>query len=178
MLTVALPTPPAVTLAEAKSHLRVEINDEDSLITNLIAVATSMAEHELGRALVTQQLAINLDGFPRGEIALKMPPIVEIISIQYLDEDGALQTLDSTTYKLVKDSLLPCVKADTWPQGTDVEVVYRAGFGTAADVPAQIKQWILVHVASMFQNRESIGKPLESIPYVQSLLDRYVVPRV
>lgn len=178
MLTVTLPTPAAVTLAEAKLHMRVEVNDEDTLITNLISVATSMAEHELGRALVTQSMKVNLDRFPRGPIELFMPPVVSITSIQYEDENGATKTLDPINYQLVKDFQRPRITASTWPVGSDVEVIYQAGFGAIADVPAPIKQWILVHVSSMYENRESIGKPLATLPYVSRLIERYVVPVV
>lgn len=45
---------PAVTLADAKAHLRVEHADEDELINNLILAATQAAEHELQRVLITR----------------------------------------------------------------------------------------------------------------------------
>lgn len=45
---------PAVTLADAKAHLRVEHANEDGLINNLILAATQAAEHELQRVLITR----------------------------------------------------------------------------------------------------------------------------
>lgn len=45
---------PAVTLDEAKLHLRVESTADDDLISALILACTQMAEHELQRGLVTR----------------------------------------------------------------------------------------------------------------------------
>lgn len=177
MMTIQPPTTGALTLADAKSHLRVEISHDDEIINNLILVATSMAEHELGRALITQTIKLEMNSFPRGKIELEMPPIQSITSIKYLDANGALQTLSSSMYKLVKDPIRPSVKSDQWPTGTQVEVIYEAGFGNADAIPYEIKQWILVQIGSMYENRESFGKQLEKIPFVDALLERYVVPR-
>lgn len=177
MMTLELPTSGAVTLQEAKFHLRVEISDDDEIINNLIIVATSMAEHELGRALVTQSIKLEMNSFPRKAIELDMPPVQSVTSIKYLNENEVLQTLSSSSYELVKDFLRPYVKSDQWPTGTKVEVIYQAGFGSTVVIPPEIKQWILVHIGSMYENRESYGKQLEKIPYVDALLARYVVPR-
>jgi uncharacterized phiE125 gp8 family phage protein len=61
-------TPPAVepvSLAEAKLHLRVDITDDDALITGLIQGARYAAENMCRRVMVTQSWGLTLDGFPR-----------------------------------------------------------------------------------------------------------------
>lgn len=177
MMTFQQPITGAVTLVDAKSHLRVEISHDDEIINNLILVATSMAEHELGRALANQAIKLEMNCFPRGNIELNMPPVQSVTSIKYLDENGVLQTLSSSSYELVKDFLRPYVKSNQWPTGTKIEVIYQAGFGDTTAIPHEIKQWILVQIGSMYENRESYGKQLEKIPYVDALLARYLVPR-
>lgn len=60
-------SPPAVepvTLAEAKLHLRVDIADDDAMITSLIKAAREFCETELRQALITQQWRLLLDSFP------------------------------------------------------------------------------------------------------------------
>lgn len=54
-----------VTLAEAKAHLRVEVADDDALITNLISAARVHAENVCRRAFVTQKWDLYLDAFPK-----------------------------------------------------------------------------------------------------------------
>lgn len=62
---IVAPLAEPLSLSEAKSHLRVEFLDDDSLILGLIASARFDAENRCNRALVTQQWELVLDGFPR-----------------------------------------------------------------------------------------------------------------
>ncbi len=63
-LTLA-PTEEPVTLVQAKAHLRVEVADDDALITNLISAARVHAENVCRRAFVTQKWDLYLDAFPK-----------------------------------------------------------------------------------------------------------------
>lgn len=65
MLTLV--TPPAVeplSLAEAKAHLRLEIDDDDDLVSALVVAARQKCESRLVRAFVTSGWRFTLDGFP------------------------------------------------------------------------------------------------------------------
>jgi hypothetical protein len=53
-----------VSLAEAKAHLRVDVSDDDALITALIIAARQHAETITRRALVTQSWKGVFDQFP------------------------------------------------------------------------------------------------------------------
>jgi len=44
----------AVSLSDAKAHLRVEINDEDALISAICLAVTQIAEHMLQKALISR----------------------------------------------------------------------------------------------------------------------------
>jgi len=62
-----LVTPPAVepvTLDEAKAHLRLDSNEDDTYVSALIAAARERVELFLRRALITQTFEFTLDGFP------------------------------------------------------------------------------------------------------------------
>src|SRR5690348_16556758 len=96
---IADPATEPVSLAEAKAHLRVTASDEDALISALIIAAREAAEHELGRALITQTWEKTLDLFPDA-IELTNPPVQSVASVQYLDIDGVEQTLSSVSYTL------------------------------------------------------------------------------
>lgn len=69
-MSVVVVTPPTVSpvsLDEAKRHLRVDWIDDDATIQSLIDVATAAfdgPDATLGRSLVKQTLALNLDTFP------------------------------------------------------------------------------------------------------------------
>ena len=63
----AAATAAAVSLAEAKLHLRVDSTDDDTLIAALVAAATDAAEHLMGRAVMPQQWQLTLDSFACNE---------------------------------------------------------------------------------------------------------------
>lgn len=55
-----------VTLADAKLHCRVEITDDDALITGLIVAARRVCESRAKRSLITTTYDMILDSFPFG----------------------------------------------------------------------------------------------------------------
>lgn len=56
-----------ITLAEAKAYCRVDISDDDTLITSLIGSARRYIEKETGLALMTQTWTAVYDRWPEGE---------------------------------------------------------------------------------------------------------------
>ena len=182
-------TPPsalAVSLAEAKLHLRVDGNDDDTLITAMIGAATQMAEQATGRALMPQVWQLSQDEFP-GALELTRIPVQSVASIVYTDSGGIDQTLDPNNYTLDNASDFGSAKVvpaygQTWPASRTkvnaVRVQYVAGYADAASVPESIKSWIKLQVGAMFENREAetIGNGgAIALGFADRLLDRYKV---
>lgn len=177
------PSGAVVTLADAKLHLRVDHTDEDSYIEALIEAAASEIDSPrgwLGRSLLTKTLRLTLDSFPPYTVYLPGPPVQSISSVQYRDTDGTLQTIAAADYEsdlTAEPALLWPAKDKTWPSvghGPDVfRVEYEAGYGTEADIPRIIKQWILCRVGDMYRDRE--GTVLNAAPmqlqHVERALD-------
>lgn len=161
-------TPPAsepVTLTEAKQQCRVDTNDDDALITGLIAVAREYVEAVTNRALITQTLELVLDQFPAGvEIILPAAPLQSVTSITYTDADGTTATFNSANYIVDADSQPGRVALKSgcaWPTTTlqeisGVRVRYVAGFGLAAAVPQKYKQAMLLLIGHWYENREQV----------------------
>jgi uncharacterized phiE125 gp8 family phage protein len=178
-----------VTLAEAKLHLRVDSTDEDTLITALITAATEMCEQATGRALMTQTWELTQDAFD-DQMILTRVPVQSITSVSYLNESGNLIVLDPLAYDLYNAddygyaSVTP-VYGTFWPATREhneaVAVRYVAGYANAAAVPQPIKQWVLLMIASMFDNRETEAYSSRAVSttvrmqFVDRLLDRYQV---
>ena len=184
---ITAPAVEPISLAEAKAHLRVDAASEDTLIGLLIGSARQAAEHELGRSLITQTWELVLDAFPAGQIEIPAGGVASVVSVKYHDAAGVEQTLDTADYIVDTDSTpAHVVLADGsgWPSTADrpaaVRVRFIAGFGaTAADVPASIRHWMLLHIGSGYANRESVaaGAPVVELPgrYHAALLDPYRV---
>ncbi|MBA3588298.1 head-tail connector protein [Methylibium sp.] len=178
---ITAPTAEPITLAEAKLHLRVDSTDEDALITALIVAARQGAEQMTGRALMPQTWEIALDGFP-DEIELQHPPLASITSVSYLDEASAAQTLSAAAYVIDSYSQperLSLVADTEWPatleQANAVIVRFVAGYASAAAIPQEIKQWMLLRIGLLYEHRESVAGSLAPLPFADRLLDAYRV---
>jgi uncharacterized phiE125 gp8 family phage protein len=182
MYGLTLVTPPAlepVTLAEAKKWLKVDVSDDDDLISELITAARQAIEEEIGRQLITATWRLSPDGLYAGPIYLPRPPLQSVTSVQYYDAQGTLQTLATGDYQVNKDGLLgrltPAVDA-FWPcfqlnRSGAVQVTYVAGYGgTGVSVPGPIKTAIKLRVQVMYIRGEKID------PLVQETIDSLLSP--
>ncbi len=204
-MPLQLVTPPAedpVSLAEAKLHLRVDITDDDALITALISAACQAAETITGRQFVTARWKMILDGFPGRDrpgacsgdgfslpgnaILLPKCPASSVVSIQYLDMTGALQTLAGSAYTTdlaCEPARITPAFGQVWPvtlpQIGAVTLTFDAGYGAAVAVPEGIKSWIKLRVGSLYAHREEVAivsrGRLETLPFIDGLLDPYKV---
>lgn len=180
MLTVI--TPPAtepISLVEAKAHLRIE-NDvaiEDGLIQLLIQAAREQAEHETGRALITQTLQVLEPA--TCSIRLCKPPFQAIASVVAIDWDGAETAIAEANYRIDATGLLPVLVIKEMPAGAfHIRARYTTGYGDAgAAVPAAIRRWMLLHISTHYEHRESVvvGGSVAAMPtpFIDGLLDPY-----
>lgn len=160
------PAEEPISLSEAKLHLRVDISDDDDLITSQIVTARRRAEKIAGRALVTQTWDYVLDAFPEGDtLEIPKPPLQSITSIKYYDEDGTEYTVDSGDYYVDtygEPGRVVLKSSATWPSTTlreanGVIVRFVAGYGDAEDVPEEFKQAIYLLVGHFYENREAVS---------------------
>ena len=140
-----------VSLLEAKAHLRVDIPDDDALISALITAARHYAETLTRRAFIAQSWKLVLDSFPgptligipRGKpftlpghaIILEKSQVRVVNAIQYLDMNGVSQIMPPANYTVDYTSE-PCritpVFGQIWPiplpQIGAIEVDFAAGY--------------------------------------------------
>jgi uncharacterized phiE125 gp8 family phage protein len=186
-LTVA-PALEPVSLTEAKTHLRVDATAEDTFITGLITTSRLQVEAITGLALIQQTWTWRFDGWPGRSVALPLRPVLAVTSVRTQNADLSFTTVAPANYILEPQGppprLVP-VNAGFPNPGTaalGIEIVFAAGFGPAAtDVPAPLRQAILLLVAHWFENREPIidGAPVTRFPdAVIGLLDPYRMRRL
>lgn len=194
--TVA-PTEPVLTLQEARDQLRVDAvgspptNPEDGLIAAAVESATQELDAGtgwLGRALCPQTWRLGLAAFPAGGgcIRLPYPPLIEIVSFDYTDTDGATQTLtEGTDFRILRDSdgnpyLYPTFNT-FWPSDARADmdavvIVFRCGYATGSpeteDVPAIVKNFIRSRITETYDTRGTFdnsaisrGQSLTNIPF-------------
>ena len=161
----AAPAADPVSLEEARLHCRVDHEDDNALIEGLIAAATAHFDGYtgiLGRALVTQTWRQDFGGFCT-KLRLPLAPVSGIAGITYFDCNNAEQTLTDDVCGLFVDALGPFValkSGQSWPSTSPrqdaVSVSFIAGTA-AAEVPAPIKQAILLMIGHWYANREAVA---------------------
>ena len=179
-------TPPVeepLTLAEAKTYLRVTSSTEDALITALIVAARTAVERYLGVALLTQTLA-QWEGLedraggpwwsgtveaPRTILSgsmftLQIRPATAVTEVAFYDEADAATVASPTVYQV--DLVNPRFKArialrrgQVWPMVVPrplnaVKITYTAGFAaSAATLPGDLRTGVLQALAYLYEHR-------------------------
>ena len=157
------PSSTAVTLAEAKQHLRVDsdFDDDDAYITTLIEVATDLVEQFTRRRLITQTYNLYYDQFP-DYISLQVGIVASVVHIKYRDTSNVEQTLASSNYVLddkIKPGRIYVATngnfPDTYDRPNAVEVEFTVG-SAAADVESALKQAMLITVGRYYEQRQDV----------------------
>ena len=193
LILISGPAVEPVTLAEAKAHLRVDGTAEDTLVASLIVTSRLHVEAVAGLALVTQSWSWYIDAWPPGPpghaVKLPMRPIQSIAAVRLYDEAGTATTLDPATYfldgtaappRLIRHGAVPWTRPGRVANG--IEVAFTAGYGNAAaDVPAPIRQAVLLLVAHWYEHRSPVEEGTHPAPLpdmVSDLLAPYRAPRL
>lgn len=173
-----------VSLAEAKTHLRLETAADDAFVSSLILTSRLHIEAALGLALTSQAWTLRLDRWPaRGEVVMPMRPVQAVTEVRVRDADGAATVLEPAAYLLDGAGPAPRLVAahGSWPPPGravgGIEIDFTAGYGTApASVPAPIRQALLMLIAHWYEHRDpiEIGAAETAIPAaVSELLEPY-----
>ena len=163
-LRLTLSTAPStepISTTEAKSHLRVDVSDDDTLIGTIVTSARRACEAHTNRALITQTWTMFMDFFPFGGadatlwegvreapetilggqaryIEIPKSPLASITSIKTYDDDNAASTFASSNYFVdvaTEPGRVALRSGQSWPTPTrvinGVEVIFVAGYGTS-----------------------------------------------
>lgn len=196
---VTLPTNEQITIEQARDHLRLDAygspleHPDDAWLVLAIPAAREWCEFYSGRSLAPQVIDLTLPSFPRAwrqclndEVSLPFGPILGVESINYTDEAGVPQLLDTSTYQVdvsqdvgyvypVINTSWPC----TWQRPNAATIRYHAGYTTELDspndypLPKRFYQAMLLVLGHLYENRENTTElKLETLPLgASSLLD-------
>lgn len=172
-----------VTLEEAKAHLNILSDLDDSLISFLIGVATEQAEEITSIQLMRSTYEMTMDILP-DRFELKKPPLHTVEKIEYIpDGSDAYVLLNPSTY-MVDATVCPgaVIRSNdvTYPalswRVNAVRVTFTAGYADAAAVPKSIKQWMMIRIATLFEHREEIVVGVSVTP-IQNNYNDYLISK-
>lgn len=173
-----------VQLYELREHLRIEHNDDDSYISGLIPASRRAAENYIEGVISDRDYTLFLDEFEREIVLPKRPIQQSSISIEYTDEDYAVQTIENADLLIEWSELEVKIKplySESWPnisKGKDkVRIHFTAGFNAAFGfVEPDIKHAIMMIASTLDDQREDHTAKIElkKVPLSSSiLLDPY-----
>jgi uncharacterized phiE125 gp8 family phage protein len=155
-MTPKLITPPTtepMTLAEARRFLRQDVpgysadTAQDLDILSWVRAARQYVERATDKSIGFQTLMVAMDSFVRPwatwdtwPVLCELPngPVHQIVSITYIDVDGADQVVDPTIYRLtqIEPQAVVLLPGKSWPIPSvapeSVRIQYRAGFDTSS----------------------------------------------
>ena len=169
LVPVSGPAVEPIELGQAKARLRVTSTSEDLLIASLITAARVHLELALSSAFITQSWSWFLDDWPkRVRLELPMGPVRAITAVRVLTAGDVVATLPPNSVLLTGGAVPPYLSLKDrrpWTKGAPqpayaangIEIEFVAGFGDApADVPAPIRQALLLLVAHWYEQRGPI----------------------
>ncbi len=178
VIRLSQPLVEPVSTAEAKAHLRVDVNVEDALIAAYVSAARQRVEDYCNRPFVQAGFAVLYSGSIAASDApvyVPIPGIASLEGLSYRDGDGVTQTLDPADFTL--DAERQEVRPVTaWPSGTDLRIEVLAP-GTSPMMPGAIKAAILLYTADLYELRQAhvIGAPIAHNPAAEMLMQPYRV---
>jgi len=205
MAGLVLHTAPAsepITLAEAKSYLRVDSSGDDALITSLIVSARMLCEEHMQRAIMSQTLQLFIDStrdideplwegtrtgpylnYYKNYIDLPMPVISSVTHVKTYDDADNATIFASTRYyvdKARQPARVVLRTGETLPTALRVanaiEVQYVTGYSSANAVPEPIKFAIYQVLTYLYEHRGDMYEGKTSLPATATkLLAPYVV---
>lgn len=153
-----------ITLAEAKTHLRVDHTAEDEYIQLLVRAAVKSAE-EYTHTKITQYAAV--ESFRRfwNPLKLRWSPVQSVEEIKYFDVLENHLTWPSDQYAVtLEPAPAEIEELQKFPpylmRVGGIQVTYTVGYKDASKVPDSIKAAILLTLGHLYENREDTVKKL------------------
>lgn len=152
-----------MTVAAAKTWLRMTGDADDSVIEMLLYGATEEVEAKLlDRYLMPRTVDLFLDAWPSGHEILLPAPLREVTALTWYDAEGQAHVVDAGSYVVSAAGPAPALIASNWPGSTlreaDAVVVRCAvGYADVDAVPARYKHLVLALLAVDFANRDGLA---------------------
>lgn len=181
----------ALPVAALADHLRLGTAFQGDalqagLLESQLRAAIAVIEARTAKALLSRGFRLVLGGW-RGEGAQALPvaPVSALGEVALVDAAGARVVLEAGRFRLERDAHRPKLAAVSGalpaiPFGGRVEIAVTAGFGAAwVDVPADLRQAVMLLAAQFYETRHDAGDAVAGLPVaVQALIERWRTVRI
>ncbi len=168
-----------MTAADIKIWARIDRDDEDGLIANLIRAARETIEATTGLVLARRMFRLALDPVPSdGWAEVRLSPIVGVTSITAYGADGTPTVFDASEAIVERVLGIEAIRlspAVRMAAANGVEVEFEAGFAVGT-VPENLLLALRTIVAASYELRAAVDlsqQPAVIPPLARSLLAPY-----
>ena len=190
--STTLTTAPAlepITVGEVRDYAKVEIDDDDVIIDDLIRSSRQWAENYTRKAFINQTITMKIDWCFPDVIELPTGPVQSVTAstFTYVDSDGVVTQVPTAVYTVDTNSdpgRIYLAFNQLWPsnriQRDAITLEFVAGYGIKPNsVPPDIRQAILMMTTYHYETRQPHflaigGVPVNMPKTVDSLLLPYV----
>jgi len=155
----------AISLSEVKNYLKVDFDNQDLFLNDLIKTVRESAEKILNRHITRKTIRQVNMGSNLQVIKLIHAPVIQINSISIIDNDKKEVLLDKSEYYIDKFDSIYITKLPFLY--SKVITSYDVGYQEHSMIPTSLKVGMLMHIASIYDG----GELLEFAPKVT--LDLY-----
>tara|TARA_R110000868_G_scaffold62906_1_gene189850 strand:+ start:220 stop:888 length:669 start_codon:yes stop_codon:yes gene_type:complete len=193
-----------ITLSEARNHLRLDLDVDDTLVNTYIQASRNWAENYTGRAFINRTMQMFLDGFRIGDsplwegmktgpyvvnysniIELGLTPVSSLSSINYYTDDDTQHVWAASNYyvDLISEPAKIVIRdGGTYPTSlrpaNGLEINFVAGYGdNTTDVPQAIRLAMLQFMAYLYEHRGDYDGNIEAPSILRGLLEPFKVYR-
>ena len=194
MILTELSAPPlaALPLRAFAEHLRLgsgfaDDGGEDAVLEVYLRAAMAAIEARLGRALLARPFAWTVSRW-REEASQGLPvaPVVSVEAIRLRAADGGETEVEAEAWSVLRDAQRPRLVGrfgralPRIPRGGEAEVRFTAGYGAGwEEVPADLRQAVLLLAAHFYENRSESGAVAGTMPFgVLVLLEAHRATRI
>jgi uncharacterized phiE125 gp8 family phage protein len=152
-----------VSVAELKRNLRIEHNDQDELLQELVTRATAGSQVATGRQYARATYTLYLDEYPGTDLEIELGPVEAITSVKYLAPGASsLTTLDAAKYQLDNVELTARLRfLESFTPDSErmnvVEIEFTTGWVSAAAVPKDLADAVILRASEAYLHPENMG---------------------
>lgn len=151
---------PPITRETVKTWLRLDSVQDNILVDDLTKEAIDICEGYLNQSIINRTVTATLNN-SCGNIYLPYGPVKEVSAVTNVNGTdlftGSNYTISGTRFKRL-----------TWPQESDIKIVYTAGYGDC--IPPKIKAGIKAQIAWMYEHRGDEDSKAQLSPTAKGIL--------
>jgi uncharacterized phiE125 gp8 family phage protein len=154
-----------VELAQFKRNLRIGTQDEDDdsqdlYLQEILDNIIDEVQTDIGRQLARATYTMYLDDFPTEDLPITLGPVGAISTVKYYNSANTLTTMSSADYLLDNVNLTARMRfLNTYSVYSDrlngVEIEFTNGWATAAEIPKDLKDAIVLLATDRYLNPEN-----------------------